>query len=88
MSCSPVQWKWVGTGWAPVSPHYDWQSRDTNRVATLRNRRVEIILWIFIIFLLVVIGLLTYSHLELLSNIGAYPEHEGKTEREFSIIIL
>ena len=33
---------------------------------SMRNRKVELILWIFIIFLLIVIGLLTYSHLQLL----------------------
>ena len=36
----------------------------------LRNRKVEIVLWVFIIFLLVVIGLLTYSHLQLLTTLN------------------
>ena len=38
--------------------------------AVLRNRKVEIVLWVFIIFLLVVIGLLTYSHLQLLTTLN------------------
>ena len=31
---------------------------------------MEIVLWVFIIFLLVVIGLLTYSHLQLLTTLN------------------
>ena len=31
---------------------------------------MEIVLWVFIIFLLIVIGLLTYSHLQLLTTLN------------------
>merc|ERR1712130_103735 len=77
-----VQWKWVGHGWAPVtnsldqtfpqfSPCLGCPSPSFRHRASLRNRKIEIVLWVFIIFLLIVIGLLTYSHLQLLTSLNA-----------------
>ena len=43
---------------------------DSGQRSALRNRKVEIVLWVFIIFLLVIIGLLTYSHLQLLTSLN------------------
>ena len=55
----------------------DYTDHRGHRRAVLRNRKVEIVLWVFIIFLLVVIGLLTYSHLQLLTTLN----DEGKHRR-------
>ena len=74
-NCSPcgagVQWKWVGNGWAPVVPNLNSNilSLSNRRMPSLRNRKVEIVLWSFIIFLLIIIGVLSYSHMQLLSTL-------------------
>ena len=80
------KWLGHGVGWAPVfhdggpgqhqhchgcqaGGHGHESSRCHSRHGA-RNRRVELVLWVFIIFLLTVIALLTYSHVQLLSSIN------------------
>jgi len=67
-----IHWKWVGNGWSPTLtlPGLECQTGYTRRGLSARNRKVELVLWVFIIFLLIVIGLLSYSHLQLLNSIA------------------
>lgn len=53
----------------------------------LRNRKVEVVLWVFIIFLLVIIGLLTYSHLQLLTSLNEEGRSPSKLLQTLKIVI-
>ena len=85
-----VQWKWVGTGWSVVMPPADtncssatpWQRSGTPISRNNRRRMGEMFLWAVIIFLLAIIGVLTYKHLELLAmfqGLKPYKPNEEKT---------
>ena len=75
--CSPpscpgpnVQWKWVGNGWVPLPSNVSYtMAEPSRRLAETKKRKVEIVLWCFIMFLLVIIGVLSYSHLQLLNSL-------------------
>ena len=60
----------TGLGCLGCGPGSRYSDHRGHRRAVLRNRKVEIVLWVFIIFLLIVIGLLTYSHLQLLTTLN------------------
>jgi hypothetical protein len=87
-----VQWKWVGNGWSVVMTPADtnwssatpWQRSGTiisrNRCGCNRRRTGEIFLWAVIIFLLAIIGFLTYKHLELLAMFQGLMSYKPKEE--------
>jgi hypothetical protein len=82
-----VQWKWVGNGWSVVMPPPDtnwssatpWQRYETpisRHGCGYSRRRTGAV----IIFLLGVIGFLTYKHLELLTMFQALPSYKPNEE--------
>ena len=67
---SPMSQMSPGLGCLGCGPGSRYSDHRGHRRAILRNRKVEVVLWVFIIFLLIVIGLLTYSHLQLLTTLN------------------
>ena len=92
-----VQWKWVGNGWSVVMPPEDtnwssatpWQRSGTpiyRNVCGYRRRRTgEIFLWVVIIFLLAIIGFLTYKHLELLALFQGLQPYKSNEEKNVKL---
>jgi len=77
-----MQWKWVGNGWVPVAPDFGSNGCSPpamRQTSSLRNRKVEIVLWSFIIFLLIIIGILSYSHLQLLTSVHSLNSETKET---------